>query len=104
MVIRRIRDADGSWWYELNVSLWARVATHHRSTDRIAGEPAPTVFLAPAAVVTPIKGQDYRGVAIWRHPATLRRAHRNPLQRPRPDGRPVPWEDDYPGVDNDFGA
>lgn len=103
MVMRRIRDADGSWWFELNLTLWSRVETHHRSVDRIAGEPAPTVFLAPGASVTPIKGQDYRGVATWRHPATLRRTRRNPLQRTRPGGA-VPWDDDYPGVDNDFGA
>ncbi len=81
-MIRRIRDADGSWWYQLNVALWARVETHHRTADRITGEPAPILFLAPAATVTPIKGQDYRGVSTWRHPATLRRTCRKRLEVP----------------------
>lgn len=103
MVMRRIKDRDGSWWYLLTVSLWARVETRNRSHDRLTGEPAPIQFLAPAAVVTPIDGQDYTAVATWRHPATLRRDRRNPLQRPRPDGRPVPWDDDYV-PDTDFGA
>jgi hypothetical protein len=103
MVLRRIRERDGSWWYLLNVSLWTRVETRSRARDRLTGEPAPTQFLAPASVVTPLDGQDYAAVATWRHPATLRRDRRNPLSRPRPDGRPVPWDDDYT-AGADFGA
>ncbi|MEU3459424.1 hypothetical protein ABZ721_05630 [Streptomyces sp. NPDC006733] len=108
MVLRRIRDADGSWWYELSVTLWARVETRRRTVDRIAGEPAPIVFLAPAAAVTPIEGQDYRGVATWRHPATLRRTRRSQPPHPGPASGPnrtaAPWDDDHPGPDTDFGA
>ncbi|NEA77234.1 hypothetical protein [Streptomyces sp. SID13588] len=107
MVIRRIRDADGSWWYELNVTLWARVAVRHRTTNRITGEPAPISFFAPAAAVTPVDGQNYTGVSTWRHPATLRRARRV-LGHSGPGSGPnrtaLPWDDDYPGPDTDFGA
>src|SRR5689334_21531487 len=91
MVLRRIRDFDGSWWYQPNVSLWAGVETRSRAQNRLAGEPTPTQFLAPATAVTPIDGQDYSAVPTWRHPATLRRDHRPHPQRPRLGG-PVPWD------------
>ncbi|QNA74177.1 hypothetical protein C8250_021710 [Streptomyces sp. So13.3] len=103
IVLRRIKDRDGSWWYQLTVSLWARVETRNGSGDRLSGEPAPTEFLAPAHAVSPIDGHEYSSVATWRHPATLRRDHRNPLRRPRPDGRELPWDDDY-SPDADFGV
>ncbi len=65
----RRQQPDGTWAYELELSLWAVVET----PGRIGFEPDSVVFLAPAAKVTPIDGVDYRSVPTRRVPRTVRR-------------------------------
>lgn len=85
----RRQESDGSWWYELELSLFARTETRD---GRLRAEPEAVHFLAPAArdVVLAVPGQDYGDVPTWRHPTALRReTQRRHLGRPR---APMPWE------------
>jgi hypothetical protein len=85
----RRQEADSSWWYELELSLFTRAETRD---GRLRAEPEAVHFLAPASrdVVLAVPGQDYSDVPTWRHPTALRReAQRRRLGRPR---APMPWE------------
>ncbi|QTI87216.1 hypothetical protein [Streptomyces sp. AgN23] len=85
----RIQERDGSWWYALELTLWGRLETRD---GRLAGEPVPVDFLAPATDVRPIEDQRkaYAAVPTRRHPVAVRRAaqRRTPLSR----SGPMPWD------------
>jgi hypothetical protein len=54
--IRRARDHEGIWWYEVELTLYSRLevtATHSRA------EPQPVQFWAPYPLVQPIEGERY---------------------------------------------
>ncbi|MFR9754779.1 hypothetical protein [Streptomyces sp. TR06-5] len=85
----RRQEADGSWWYELELPLFARTQTRD---GRLRAEPEPVHFLAPASqdVVLAVPGEDYGEVPTRRDPAAVRRdARRRILGRPRPS---FPWD------------
>ncbi|MCF6526332.1 hypothetical protein [Streptomyces sp. JJ36] len=85
----RRQEADGSWWYELELPLFTRAEA---GDGRLRPEPEPVSFFAPGTqdVVLAVPGEDYSGVPTWRHPAAVRReARRRRLGRPR---RPLPWD------------
>ncbi|HET6860822.1 MAG TPA: hypothetical protein VFH94_27455 [Streptomyces sp.] len=79
LLLAKVQNADGSWWFEVSLPLWSRLIDRDGRTTHT---PADTVFLAPAALVTPVDGQDYRGTPVRRDPAAVRRAARH-----RPTGR-----------------
>jgi hypothetical protein len=58
----RRREADGSWWYALQIHLPARTEIRGRLTD----EPSPVDFLTPADRCEPIPGQPYDQVPTER--------------------------------------
>jgi hypothetical protein len=62
----RRREADGSWWYALQIHLPARTEIRGRLTD----EPSPVDFLAPAGRCEPIDGQAYDQVPTERDGVT----------------------------------
>jgi len=62
----RQREADGAWWYRLQIHL--PTATSVRG--RLVEEPAPVDFLAPASRCEPIEGQPYDQVPTVRHGVT----------------------------------
>ncbi len=62
----RRREADGSWWYALQIRLPSPTEVGGRLTD----EPVPVDFLAPAERCEPLDGQDYALVPTERHGAT----------------------------------
>jgi hypothetical protein len=85
----RRQEADGSWWYELEIPLFARAES---GDGRLRAEPEPVQFLAPATrdIVLAVPGEDYSEVPTWRDPAAVRRdARRRNLGRPR---EPFPWD------------
>jgi hypothetical protein len=85
----RRQEADGSWWYELALSLYSRAQTRD---GRLRAEPESVHFLAPGTrdAVLAVPGQDYSDVPTWRHPAAVRReTRRRRLGRPR---APMPWD------------
>ncbi|MBY8882891.1 DUF6233 domain-containing protein [Actinacidiphila acidipaludis] len=59
---RRRKEADGTWWYDLQIHLPAASDTWGRLTD----EPAPVDFRAPAGRCEPIEGQPYDQVPTER--------------------------------------
>ncbi|MBM9506654.1 DUF6233 domain-containing protein [Actinacidiphila acididurans] len=66
VVKRRRKEADGTWWYDLQIHLPAATQTFGRLTD----EPAPVDFRAPAERCEPIQGQAYDTVPTERHGVT----------------------------------
>ena len=62
----RRREADGSWWYALQIHLPARTEIRGRLTD----EPSPVDFLTPASRCEPIPGQAYDQVPTDRDGVT----------------------------------
>jgi hypothetical protein len=58
VVCKRRQEADGSWWYLVELPLYAIAEVRGRFT----AEPSPVVFAAPAAACTPIEGEDYAAV------------------------------------------
>lgn len=85
----RRQEADGSWWFVLEIPLITRAQT---SDGRHRAEPEPVQFLAPGTtdVVIAVPGEDYSTVPTWRDPVAVRRAaQRRNLGRPR---EPFPWE------------
>ena len=66
VVKRRRREADGTWWYDLQIHLPAATQTR----GRLADEPAPVDFRAPAGRCEPIHGQPYDTVPTERHGVT----------------------------------
>src|SRR4051794_29473310 len=58
----RRQEADGVWFYELELPLCSAVEVRGRFT----GEPSPVTFLAPAAKCTPAEGQSYQDLATER--------------------------------------
>ncbi|MGD9482893.1 hypothetical protein WDH52_06460 [Streptomyces sp. TRM70308] len=60
---------DGSWWAACRLALWSQVST----PDGERAEPADVDFLAPAARVEPVDGQDYHAVPRVRHRDAVRR-------------------------------
>ena len=90
VVRARRQEADGSWWYELEIPLFTRAEARD---GRLRAEPEPVHFLAPArkAFVLAVPGEDYSGVPTWRDPAAVRReARRRTLGRTK---EAVPWDD-----------
>ncbi|WP_434597950.1 hypothetical protein [Streptomyces sp. A5-4] len=73
LLLAKVQSGDGSWWYEVTLPLWSQLIDRE---DRITHTPADTLFLAPAKVVTPVDGQDYRGTPMRRDPAAVRQAAR----------------------------
>jgi hypothetical protein len=59
----RRREADGSWWYALQIHLPAAA----RVRECLVDEPAPVDFVAPAARCEPVEGQSYDQVPTERH-------------------------------------
>jgi hypothetical protein len=87
VVRRRLQEWDGSWWYEMELPLWARVET---PDGRLTAEPDSTLFLAPwPKAVSPVEGQDYRSVPTKRHPTAIRRAAQKRSYGRR--SQPQPW-------------
>lgn len=66
VVLRRRRETDGSWWYQLQIHL--PMATDVRG--RLHDEPSPVDFLASAARCTPVEGQSYDQVPTERRGVT----------------------------------
>ncbi|CAG6397587.1 DUF6233 domain-containing protein [Streptomyces cocklensis] len=62
----RRREADGSWWFDLQIHLPGQ--GHDR--DRLQALPAAVDFRAPADVCEPIEGQAYDQVPTERYGAT----------------------------------
>jgi hypothetical protein len=62
----RRREADGSWWYALQIHLPARTEIR----GRLTAEPAPVDFLTPAGRCEPIRGQAYDQVPTERDGVT----------------------------------
>lgn len=58
----RVQERDGSWWYMVEVAVYATADIH----GRLIAEPSPVTFTAPAAACTPIPGEDYRELTTWR--------------------------------------
>ncbi|MFI1098518.1 DUF6233 domain-containing protein [Streptomyces sp. NPDC020917] len=58
----RRREADGSWWYDLQIHLPSASDTRGRLTD----VPVPVDFRAPAGRCEPIEGQPYDQVPTER--------------------------------------
>jgi hypothetical protein len=58
----RRRENDGSWWYDLQIHLPAAT----QRFGRLADEPAPVDFTAPAARCEPIEGEAYDQVPTER--------------------------------------
>jgi hypothetical protein len=61
-VRKRRQERDGSWWYWVELPLYAVAEVRGRFT----AEPSPAVLAAPAAACTPIEGQDYAAVPTER--------------------------------------
>lgn len=89
VVRRRRQEADGSWWYELEIPLFTRSET---GDGRLRAEPEPVHFLAPATrdIVLAVPGEDYSAVPTWRDPVAVRRESRRRTLG-RPNG-PFPWD------------
>ena len=66
VVKARRREADGPWWYQLQIHLPMATDTRGHLRD----EPAPVDFLAPASRCEPIEGQAYDTVPTERHGVT----------------------------------
>ncbi|WP_225848596.1 DUF6233 domain-containing protein [Streptomyces sp. HPF1205] len=66
VVKRRRRESDGSWWYDLQIHLPSATRTY----GRLADEPAPVDFRAPATRCEPVEGQPYEQVPTERHGVT----------------------------------
>jgi hypothetical protein len=47
----RRQEADGSWWFLVELPLYAAAEAH----GRFAAQPSPVTFAAPAAAYTPIE-------------------------------------------------
>jgi uncharacterized protein DUF6233 len=62
----RRKEADGTWWYDLQIHLPAATDTRGHLTD----EPAPVDFRAPASRCEPIEGQAYDQVPTERYGVT----------------------------------
>jgi hypothetical protein len=58
----RVQQADGSWWYAVEIPLYAAVelGTVYRA------DPSPVEFLAPASACSPLPGEDYRALPTER--------------------------------------
>ncbi|WP_225847584.1 DUF6233 domain-containing protein [Streptomyces sp. HPF1205] len=66
MVKRRRKEADTTWWHDLQIHLPAATQRYGRLTD----EPAPVDFQAPASRCDPVQGQAYDQVPTERHGVT----------------------------------
>lgn len=64
-----VLEADGTWWAEVGLSLWARVETE----GRLTAEPYAVRLTSPAHLITPVDGVDYRQVPRRRLPQQMRR-------------------------------
>jgi hypothetical protein len=62
VVLGRTRQRDGTWWYDLEVTLLAKV---DRPQAPSRAEPFPVRFRAPFPLVQPIEGQLYDGYAAF---------------------------------------
>ncbi|WP_434599807.1 hypothetical protein [Streptomyces sp. A5-4] len=69
LLLAKVQVGDGSWWFEVTLPLWSQLISRE---GRVTHTPADAVFLAPAKVVTPVDGQNYRGTAVRRDPAAVR--------------------------------
>lgn len=59
VAVNRTRDRHGTWWYELEVTLLARV---DRPPAPARAEPFSVRFTPPYPVVQPVEGQNYDGL------------------------------------------
>ncbi|MEU1377993.1 DUF6233 domain-containing protein [Streptomyces triculaminicus] len=86
---RRWQSSDGSWYYEVSITLWAHAVVHGRDV----AEPADITFSAPASHVSPVPGASYKGVPVRRHPAVIARARtgRKPPVMPQPGRAEAGW-------------
>lgn len=66
VVKRRRKEADTTWWYDLQIHLPAATQRYGRLSD----EPAPVDFQAPATRCEPIEGQPYDRVPTERYGVT----------------------------------
>lgn len=56
VVVGRTRDRHGTWWYDLEITLLARI---DRPRTAARAEPFTVRFTAPYPTVQPLPGQDY---------------------------------------------
>jgi hypothetical protein len=57
-LLARRQEADGSWWYVCELTLWTDVD----AGGRHRAEPGPVVFAAPASACQPVDGESYHEV------------------------------------------
>lgn len=55
MVLERRQEHDGSWWYQVVITLLEKNDVH----GVMKAVPAPVSFWAPSATCSPIEGEDY---------------------------------------------
>lgn len=80
MVLSRTRDQHGTWWYDLEITLFARI---DRPGAPARAEPFTVRFTAPYPIVQPVAGQVYTGLPAHREehqrwPVTVAHSPDNP--------------------------
>ncbi|MHA4820138.1 DUF6233 domain-containing protein [Streptomyces aculeolatus] len=53
-----VREADGAWWAEVGLSLWARI----EDGEQLTAEPYPVRLAVPHHLLDAVEGVDYRRV------------------------------------------
>ncbi|MFF4227399.1 DUF6233 domain-containing protein [Streptomyces abikoensis] len=83
-LLRRWQAANGMWFYEVSLTLWAHAIIHGKDT----AEPADIIVSVPATHVAPVpeETEAYKRVPVRRHPAAIARARtgRRPATPPPP--------------------
>ncbi|WP_367140612.1 MULTISPECIES: DUF6233 domain-containing protein [Streptomyces] len=71
-LLRRWQAANGLWFYEVSLTLWAHAIVHGKDT----AEPADIIVSVPATHVAPVpeEAEAYKHVPVRRHPAAIARA------------------------------
>ncbi|MEU1621508.1 DUF6233 domain-containing protein [Streptomyces sp. NPDC005722] len=81
MVLQRRLEHDGSWWYEVVITLLERGDVH----GVMKAVPAPVSFWAPSAACTPLEGEDYSLVPTTRAGHAARWLVERRVQVPGPE-------------------
>ncbi|WP_424893240.1 DUF6233 domain-containing protein [Streptomyces sp. XH2] len=71
-LLRRWQAANGLWFYEVSLTLWAHAIVRGKDT----AEPADIIVSVPATHVAPVaeEAEAYKRVPVRRHPAAIARA------------------------------
>ncbi|WP_327180376.1 DUF6233 domain-containing protein (plasmid) [Streptomyces sp. NBC_01335] len=105
VVKARRKEADGSWWYDLQI----HVPSQGHEQGRLLALPAAVDFRAPASLCAPVGGQPYDQVPterygvepVWKveepvyfgpEPGPARIVHRGDCRAVRDVSRPAPTE------------